>query len=86
MNNYKLFGFFLVFVLLWGILFVELPIKVTAQTQTKIHGGIINSDTVWTKAGSPYMITAPLGIAEGTTLTIEPGVVIGIPGTKITCK
>ena len=36
-------------------------------------GGIIDTDTVWDLAGSPYNITATLQIAEGVTLTVEPG-------------
>lgn len=37
----------------------------------------IRTDTVagtWTKANSPYLITGNIYIADGTTLTIEPGV------------
>ena len=39
-------------------------------------GGIIDTDTTWDLAGSPYIITATVQIAEGVTLTIQPGVVI----------
>jgi len=39
-------------------------------------GGIINTDTTWDLAGSPYNITSKIQIAEGVTLAIEPGVVV----------
>jgi len=39
-------------------------------------GGIINTDTTWDLAGSPYNITSKIQIAEGVTLTIEPSVVV----------
>jgi len=39
-------------------------------------GGIINTDTTWSLANSPYTITSTIELDEGTTLTIEPGVVI----------
>ena len=39
-------------------------------------GGQILTDTTWTLAGSPYNITALIQIAEGVTLTVEPGVTV----------
>jgi parallel beta-helix repeat protein len=38
--------------------------------------GIISADTTWTTENSPYTFTGPVGIAEGVTLTIEPGVTV----------
>jgi len=43
-------------------------------------GGIINTNTTWHLAGSPYLLTSEVQIAEGVTLTIEPGVVVNTPG------
>ena len=40
--------------------------------------GIINSDTTWTKANSPYTLVSPLTINNGVTLTIEAGVTINL--------
>ena len=39
-------------------------------------GGIINSNTTWTLANSPYTVTSEVEVDYGVTLTIEPGVVI----------
>jgi hypothetical protein len=44
---------------------------------------VINQDievsTTWNKEGSPYIITNPVGVTAGATLTIEPGVVVKSP-------
>lgn len=48
-----------------------------AQSGTNV-GGLISSDSVWTKAGSPYTFTGSVGISQGITLTIEPGVIINL--------
>jgi parallel beta-helix repeat protein len=52
-------------------------LKATAYSNsgTKV-GGYISEDTAWTLEGSPYNFVDEVTIAEGTTLTIEPGVVI----------
>jgi hypothetical protein len=63
-------------------LIVILPILsfspfVTAQNGT-IENGILNSNTVWTKAGSPYNLTGPVAVKDGVTLTVEAGVTINL--------
>ncbi len=40
--------------------------------------GIISSDTVWTKADSPYTLTGAVGVVSGVTLTIEAGVTVNL--------
>lgn len=37
-------------------------------------GGIVSSNTTWSRANSPYRLTQNVQIAYGATLTIEPGV------------
>ncbi len=45
----------------------------------------IDSDTTWATSESPYVVSADTTIAEGATLTIEPGVVVEVaPSTSIT--
>lgn len=39
-------------------------------------GGRIDSDTTWTKEGSPYVLDDNVTVARGSTLTIEPGVTV----------
>lgn len=52
-----------------------------AQTEaaTTVSGNII-TDTIWTTAGSPYVIESSVTLASGNTLTIEPGVVVKLFG------
>jgi len=47
------------------------------QADTSVTG-IIYSDTTWTKANSSYGLTGPVGVPEGVTLTIEPGVTVNL--------
>ncbi len=42
--------------------------------------GVISQDTVWTKANSPYTLTAKTLVSNGVTLTIEPGVTVEMNG------
>ncbi|MBU4256113.1 MAG: hypothetical protein KKB04_02505, partial [Candidatus Thermoplasmatota archaeon] len=43
--------------------------------------GYISTDTTWTLANSPYIITGNVMIDNNATLTIEPGVVIKFNGS-----
>ncbi len=47
-------------------------------------GTTISSDTTWTRAASPYVLTGGMHVAEGATLTLEPGVVVKTSGYAIT--
>lgn len=51
----------------------------TTQAQTNVSG-TIGSNTTWTLANSPYLITGNVGVPDGVTLTIEPGVQVEYQG------
>ncbi|MCP3775637.1 hypothetical protein NLX71_20395 [Paenibacillus sp. MZ04-78.2] len=51
------------------------PPQASSGTGTQISGNI-GQDTVWTKAGSPYIVTTTVLIYGDVTLSIEPGVVV----------
>jgi len=64
---------FILVLLVCGVFFVCSPV----QGATEVSG-VISSDTAWTKANSPYTITAKTLIKNGVTLTIEPGVTVNM--------
>lgn len=47
--------------------------------QTIIPGGVVSG--IWNQAGSPYEIQGAIMIANGTTLTIDPGVLVKFQGS-----
>ncbi len=49
-----------------------------AQNGTTINSMIINSDTTWTKANSPYNLAGPVAISQGATLTIDSGATVNL--------
>jgi hypothetical protein len=51
---------------------------ITPQQNSTNVGGTIYSDTTWTRANSPYNLTAPLLVSNGATLTIEAGVTVNL--------
>lgn len=58
-------------------LLILLQINLFAQTDVSSN---ITNNTTWTLAGSPYNIKANIGLYEGATLTVEPGVTINYTG------
>lgn len=64
------------------ILLAALAISVAGvNAQTYISGGIY-SNTTWTLAGSPYIITDTTVVFPGVTLTIDPGVTVKFEDNK----
>ena len=57
------------------ILSMILSYSTNLYSQTFVHG-VIPSNTSWTKAGSPYVITGDIFIPEGVRLTIMPGTIV----------
>ena len=50
---------------------------VGAQSPQNVSG-ILNVNTTWTKAGSPYTFTGSVSVSQGVTLTVEPGVTVNL--------
>jgi hypothetical protein len=50
-----------------------------ANAQTDIYDEI-TADTIWSIAGSPYVLSSHVIVGENVTLTIEPGVTVDLAG------
>ena len=55
---------------------------IDVNAQTNVSGGIY-SNTTWTLANSPYVVTDTVVVFPNVTLTIEPGVVVKFNNTKV---
>ena len=73
----KLFSITCLSVLIAILSIVIVSPFVVGQSGTN-ENGLITSNVVWTKAGSPYSLTGPVAINQGVTLTVEPGVTINL--------
>jgi hypothetical protein len=73
-NKKLLLSAFLITILIGGLILVNVMHFGTAQA-TEVTG-IISSDTMWTKANSPYNLTSSITVAPEVTLTIEPGTIV----------
>ena len=58
---------------------VEVPLIISTGTNVS---GIINSDTTWTLANSPYIVIGNVLVSQNVTLTIEPGVAVKFDSGK----
>jgi hypothetical protein len=65
---------FLVFFSLFFVFLLNFSFSHRAFALTYLEDVDITSDTTWSKAESPYVISGRLNIFASTTLTIEPGV------------
>ncbi len=63
------------------LLAIALCIWRSLTAQTNVSGYIL-SNTTWTVANSPYIVTGNILVNNGVTLTIEPGVVVKFDTTK----
>ncbi len=70
---------------LLGALLIGSPQQAWGQPRlSKQVSGVIQGDVTWTKAESPYILTGRTTIPNGSSLTIEPGVVVqGQTGTEL---
>jgi hypothetical protein len=58
-------------------LFILLTQDVQARNVSSVNvSGPIITNTTWTLADSPYILTGVVIVNEGVTLTVEPGVVV----------
>jgi predicted outer membrane repeat protein len=60
------------------ILYFFLLTCISGYAQTSVSGVVSGT---WTLTGSPYLVQGALMIANGTTLTIEPGVTVDFQGS-----
>jgi len=68
-----------------GFLLAVLTLSVTANNgfaDTPVSGSI-DSNTTWTLANSPYIVTGNVLVMQGVTLTIEPGVTVKFDSARV---
>ena len=53
--------------------------RIHAKPQMIDVGGSISTDTIWTAANSPYILTDTVTVEAGVTLTVEAGVTVMVP-------
>lgn len=61
------------------LIYILVFVSQYSSAQTVIPGGVVSG--VWNQAGSPYEVQGAVMIANGTTLTIDPGVMVRFQGS-----
>ena len=67
----------------FSFLFLILLAPISRVSAATNVNGDISTDTAWSLAGSPYLVTTPITVIEGVTLTINPGVVVNGQGVSV---
>ena len=81
MRNFSrkfLFSFFIVISI--TIVFFFVPFGAHFASASTFVFGDISENTIWTQEGSPYVIETNVNILPGSTLTIDPGVIVKFDG------
>jgi hypothetical protein len=73
---------FLVAIMVGGLAFAGIAYISSVKASTEVIG-IIDSDTIWTKANSPYNLTGNVLIDSGVTVTVEADAVVNLNGYYI---
>lgn len=73
----------LVWLLLIVVVLVSSMLLVANVHASTPVSGIITSNTTWTEANSPYILTGSITVNTGVTLTIEPGVTVDLVSYSI---
>lgn len=63
-------------------LMLGLLIAVSTQSIATNVGGLISTNTTWTKGNSPYVVTNNILVSSGVILTIDPGVTVKFDASK----
>ena len=77
----KKLTFLLIAITVTGLLMSSVHLGL-AQTSTPVNG-IINSDTTWTQANSPYSLTGNVLVNTGVTLTLQSGTTLNLNSNYI---
>lgn len=81
MNSRSLLSVFFITVIFSGLLLASAVQFSTVKASTDVSG-LISSDTTWTLAGSPYIVTGDVLVDAAVVLTVESGVVVKFDGGK----
>jgi hypothetical protein len=76
---------FMLSIMICGLLLVGNFSFKTAQASTP-ENGEITQNTTWTKTNSPYTFTGLVSVAQGVTLTIDPGVTVNLGSYDLEVK